>query len=136
MSLGTCSSSVGSSLLGGAGNPILRSGFDEALAVSASLSFPQNEVISQQLCVIFTHCYGPYPIPKLTEIKRKQTSRLGESTLPGSCARAAQWLCDLRTGGRWESSFRGSAVMNPTGVHEDAVLIPDLAQWIKDPPLW
>lgn len=38
----------------------------------------QNEVISQQLCVIFTHCYGPYPIPKLTEIKRKQTSRLGE----------------------------------------------------------
>lgn len=42
----------------------------------------QNEVISQQLCVIFTHCYGPYPIPKLTEIKRKQTSRLGESQWP------------------------------------------------------
>lgn len=41
----------------------------------------QNEVISQQLCVIFTHCYGPYPIPKLTEIKRKQTSRLGEQWL-------------------------------------------------------
>ncbi|XP_015719256.1 ankyrin repeat and BTB/POZ domain-containing protein BTBD11 isoform X2 [Coturnix japonica] len=36
----------------------------------------QNEVISQQLSVIFTHCYGPYPIPKLVEIKRKQTSRL------------------------------------------------------------
>lgn len=45
---------------------------------------PQNEVISQQLCVIFTHCYGPYPIPKLTEIKRKQTSRLGE-WLPRAC---------------------------------------------------
>nr|ACH53060.1 BTB domain containing 11 isoform b (predicted) [Otolemur garnettii] len=42
----------------------------------ATLSSLQNEVISQQLCVIFTHCYGPYPIPKLTEIKRKQTSRL------------------------------------------------------------
>eukprot|EP00069_Balaena_mysticetus_P010607 bmy_06961T0 len=39
-------------------------------------NFELNEVISQQLCVIFTHCYGPYPIPKLTEIKRKQTSRL------------------------------------------------------------
>ncbi|XP_027727767.1 ankyrin repeat and BTB/POZ domain-containing protein BTBD11 [Vombatus ursinus] len=39
-------------------------------------SLAQNEVISQQLCVIFTHCYGPYPIPKLVEIKRKQTSRL------------------------------------------------------------
>uniref|UniRef100_A0AAR2KHW5 BTB domain-containing protein n=1 Tax=Pygocentrus nattereri TaxID=42514 RepID=A0AAR2KHW5_PYGNA len=36
----------------------------------------KNEVISQQLAVIFTQCYGPYPIPKLTEIKKKQTSRL------------------------------------------------------------
>ncbi|XP_078139056.1 ankyrin repeat- and BTB/POZ domain-containing protein 3-B isoform X2 [Centroberyx gerrardi] len=36
----------------------------------------KNEVISQQLAVIFTQCYGPYPIPKLAEIKRKQSSRL------------------------------------------------------------
>uniref|UniRef100_A0A3B5MAL8 BTB domain-containing protein n=1 Tax=Xiphophorus couchianus TaxID=32473 RepID=A0A3B5MAL8_9TELE len=36
----------------------------------------KNEVISQQLSVIFTQCYGPFPIPKLTDIKRKQTSRL------------------------------------------------------------
>uniref|UniRef100_A0A8C6PRQ5 BTB (POZ) domain containing 11a n=1 Tax=Nothobranchius furzeri TaxID=105023 RepID=A0A8C6PRQ5_NOTFU len=36
----------------------------------------KNEVIGQQLSVIFTQCYGPFPIPKLTEIKRKQTSRL------------------------------------------------------------
>ncbi|XP_040895143.1 ankyrin repeat and BTB/POZ domain-containing protein BTBD11-B isoform X2 [Toxotes jaculatrix] len=36
----------------------------------------KNEVISQQLSTIFTQCYGPYPIPKLAEIKRKQTSRL------------------------------------------------------------
>ncbi|XP_043981115.1 ankyrin repeat and BTB/POZ domain-containing protein BTBD11-B isoform X2 [Gambusia affinis] len=36
----------------------------------------KNEVISQQLSAIFTQCYGPYPIPKLPEIKRKQTSRL------------------------------------------------------------
>lgn len=41
----------------------------------------QNEVISQQLCVIFTQCYGPYPIPKLVEIKRKPNSRLGELQL-------------------------------------------------------
>uniref|UniRef100_A0A672JUV6 Ankyrin repeat and BTB/POZ domain-containing protein BTBD11-A n=1 Tax=Sinocyclocheilus grahami TaxID=75366 RepID=A0A672JUV6_SINGR len=33
-------------------------------------------LISQQLSVIFTQCYGPFPIPKLTEIKKKQTSRL------------------------------------------------------------
>ncbi|XP_034734230.1 ankyrin repeat and BTB/POZ domain-containing protein BTBD11-B isoform X2 [Etheostoma cragini] len=36
----------------------------------------KNEVISQQLAAIFTQCYGPYPIPKLAEIKRKQTARL------------------------------------------------------------
>ncbi|XP_077452825.1 ankyrin repeat- and BTB/POZ domain-containing protein 3-B isoform X2 [Stigmatopora argus] len=36
----------------------------------------KNEVISQQLSAIFTQCYGPYPIPKLAEMKRKQTSRL------------------------------------------------------------
>lgn len=46
----------------------------------------QNEVISQQLAVIFTHCYGPYPIPKLTEIKRKQTSRLGMLHQISGCA--------------------------------------------------
>lgn len=45
----------------------------------------QNEVISQQLSVIFTHCYGPFPIPKLTEIKKKQTSRLGEARTARSC---------------------------------------------------
>ncbi|XP_063336128.1 ankyrin repeat and BTB/POZ domain-containing protein 3-B isoform X2 [Pelmatolapia mariae] len=36
----------------------------------------KNEVISQQLAAIFTQCYGPYPIPKLAEIKKKQSSRL------------------------------------------------------------
>ncbi|CAB1450783.1 unnamed protein product [Pleuronectes platessa] len=36
----------------------------------------KNEVISQQLSAIFTQCYGPYPIPKMVEIKRKQSSRL------------------------------------------------------------
>ncbi|XP_069561382.1 ankyrin repeat and BTB/POZ domain-containing protein 3-B isoform X2 [Brachyistius frenatus] len=40
------------------------------------LSASKNEVISQQLSAIFTQCYGPYPIPKLAEIKRKQSSRL------------------------------------------------------------
>ena len=30
------------------------------------------------------------------------------------------------------SSCRGSTVMNPTSIHEDAGLIPGLTQWVKD----
>ena len=100
ISLGTCRQSVGSSGPSGGRGPVLTWGLGWGLAQPPSmwavLPFPQNEVISQQLCVIFTHCYGPYPIPKLTEIKRKQTSRLGEWGLPGS--HPALLLCDLRTG--------------------------------------
>ncbi|TKS90709.1 Ankyrin repeat and BTB/POZ domain-containing protein BTBD11-A [Collichthys lucidus] len=47
-----------------------------ASKVAGAFFHVHNEVISQQLSVIFTQCYGPFPIPKLTEIKKKQTSRL------------------------------------------------------------
>ena len=30
----------------------------------------------------------------------------------------------------------GSAIMNPTGIHEEANLTPGLPQWVKDPALW
>ena len=34
-----------------------------------------------------------------------------------------------------QSSHYGSLVMNPTSIHEDAVLTPGLNQWVKDPVL-
>ena len=40
----------------------------------------------------------------------------------------------VKVWGRGRSHY-GSAVMNPTGIHEDAGLIPGPTQWVKDPVL-
>ena len=33
------------------------------------------------------------------------------------------------------SSHHGSVVNEPTSIHRDAVLVPGLTQWVKDPEL-
>ncbi|OBS82868.1 hypothetical protein A6R68_23144 [Neotoma lepida] len=76
------------------------------------LKASKNEVISQQLCVIFTHCYGPYPIPKLTEIKRKQTSRLGPAPeIPQAGTGFIQKICGYYRQNRIEKTEKCLAVL-------------------------
>ena len=36
---------------------------------------------------------------------------------------------------KYRSSHQGAAITNLTSIHEDAHLIPDLTQWVKDPEL-
>lgn len=40
------------------------------------LRVSKNEAISEQLAAILAQCYGPFPIPRFAEIKRKHISRL------------------------------------------------------------
>ena len=41
------------------------------------------------------------------------------------------WLCCCQKSGLWSSHY-GSAITNPTSIHEDVGSIPGLAQWVKD----
>jgi len=60
------------------------------------------------------------------------SNNLGQVLLPWFKRR--NWrITEIKT---WSwSSHHGSAVMNPTSIHEDMGSIPVLAQWVKDTAL-
>ena len=62
------------------------------------------------------------------EYNRYLTESMKQKTKPKEQDKTIQNLRKLS----WGSCCHGSAVMNPTSIHEDSVLIPGLTQWVKD----
>ncbi len=45
------------------------------------LTFLQNDAIIQQLAAIFSHCFGPAPLPAVPEMKAALSAQLGKKPL-------------------------------------------------------
>uniref|UniRef100_A0A8C5AF12 BTB (POZ) domain containing 11a n=1 Tax=Gadus morhua TaxID=8049 RepID=A0A8C5AF12_GADMO len=95
----------------------------------------KNEVISQQLAVIFTQCYGPFPIPKLTEIKKKQTSRLDPHFLNNKEMSDVTFLVEGKPFYAHKVLLFTASLAEHKDVKHGAHIITDSNLW-DDPPLY
>lgn len=48
---------------------------------SRSITFLQSDAITQQLAAIFSHCFGPAPLPAIPEMKATLSAQLGKETM-------------------------------------------------------
>ena len=86
-------------------------------------------------------CWSPLQVPALLRQHQLCTMRTCSVFLQHLLSMTlCQRICKYQYGDilkfitTW-SSHHGSVVVKPTSVHEDVGLIPDLAQWVKDPAL-
>lgn len=49
------------------------------------LHFLQNDAVIQQLAAIFSHSYGPAPLPAVPEIKATLSAQLGKNSISDHC---------------------------------------------------
>ena len=56
---------------------------------------------------------------------------IAKTWMQPKCPMTEEWMKKMF----YSSSYCGSVVTNPTNIHEDAGLIPDPAQWVKDQAL-
>ena len=78
-------------------------------------------VLGSQDMLLSTLAFPEFVFYELPSVHQDLWQLPGGLCFPGSCFNKPAW-----------SSFVAQRVKNPTNLHEDASLIPGLAQWVKD----
>lgn len=67
--------------------------FSRDIMASSLFVFFQNDAIIQQLAAIFSHCFGPAPLPAVPEMKATLSAQLGKETMILACVRTDMAQC-------------------------------------------